>query len=581
MTLRIAIDFGTSNTCAAVSLRGAAPQVVVVDGAPLVPSAVYAAPDGTLFVGHDAERQAAIDPSRYEPSPKRRIDEGELLLGDAVVPVRAVVRALLIRMLVEARRVAGGAPVDDLVLTHPAEWGAVRIATLREAAGGLARRVVLVAEPVAAALFHVRHLDPRATTLAVLDLGAGTVDASVVARRGSGFAVLAWRGNAAFGGADIDQTLLDHVGVTAAAADPAAWNALVAGHDLAHRRRRRVLRADVRTAKETLSRHAFADVPLPEPFPDAHLTRRDLERLVGARLAGVVDLLAGALADVGVERPDAVFLVGGSSRIPLVARLVHERLAVAPVTLDQPETVVVRGALAVPAPPVARPAPQPTLVPPVARPAPRPPPMPPPVAHPVPPPSAPPLAPLAMATQPTPALSPAARRRRRGAVAGALLVVAGAVIAGVLVLGGERDPVVVARHDFRFTLPDGWVEAGGEPALLRMRITPRDAAGPEAILVQETRLGYDTTAAPERGTWEIAEQLAAEDPAEYFGFQAATEFAGRGVAHYRQRPGDGSMIDWYVVFERAVQVNVGCRGTRDVPVTAACHEVIASLDVSS
>ncbi|MDQ3154441.1 MAG: Hsp70 family protein, partial [Actinomycetota bacterium] len=208
MTLRVAIDFGTSSTCAAVSLHGATPQVVVVDGAPLMPSAVCAAPDGTLFVGHDAERQAAIDPSRYEPSPKRRIDEGELLLGDAVVPVRAVVRAVLVRVLAEARRVAGGAPVDDLVLTHPAEWGGVRTATLAEAARGLARRVVLVAEPVAAALFHLRHLDPRATTLAVLDLGAGTVDASVVARRDAGFEVLAWRGDPGFGGADVDQALL-------------------------------------------------------------------------------------------------------------------------------------------------------------------------------------------------------------------------------------------------------------------------------------------------------------------------------------------------------------------------------------
>jgi molecular chaperone DnaK (HSP70) len=42
-----------------------------------------------------------------------------------------------------------------------------------------------------------------------------------------------------------------------------------------------------------------------------------------------------------------VFLVGGSSRIPMVARLVHERLGIVPVTLDQPETVVARGALGV------------------------------------------------------------------------------------------------------------------------------------------------------------------------------------------------------------------------------------------
>ena len=54
------------------------------------------------------DRQAAIDPSRYEPHPKRRIDEPELLLGNAVVGVREVIRAVLTRAVAEARRVAGG-----------------------------------------------------------------------------------------------------------------------------------------------------------------------------------------------------------------------------------------------------------------------------------------------------------------------------------------------------------------------------------------------------------------------------------------------------------------------------------------
>ncbi|HEX7658053.1 MAG TPA: Hsp70 family protein, partial [Pseudonocardiaceae bacterium] len=78
MTLHVAVDFGTSSTCVAVSVDDREPQVVVVDGgSPVMPSAVYAAADGAVFVGQEAERQAAIDPSRYEPYPKRRIDEGQ------------------------------------------------------------------------------------------------------------------------------------------------------------------------------------------------------------------------------------------------------------------------------------------------------------------------------------------------------------------------------------------------------------------------------------------------------------------------------------------------------------------------
>src|SRR3712207_6430095 len=50
--LRVAVDFGTSSTAAGVSLRGGPPQVVVIDGAPLMPSAVYAAPEALVDMRH-------------------------------------------------------------------------------------------------------------------------------------------------------------------------------------------------------------------------------------------------------------------------------------------------------------------------------------------------------------------------------------------------------------------------------------------------------------------------------------------------------------------------------------------------
>lgn len=154
MSLHVSVDFGTSSTCTVVSAGGGEPQVVAIDGRPLVPSAVFAAADGTLFVGNEAERQAAVDPSRFEPHPKRRVDEGELLLGSTVLRVGDVVRSVLQRAVGEARRYAGGAAVELLVLTHPADWGSVRAGVLRQAAAGLAQQLVLVPEPVAAAVFH-------------------------------------------------------------------------------------------------------------------------------------------------------------------------------------------------------------------------------------------------------------------------------------------------------------------------------------------------------------------------------------------------------------------------------------------
>ncbi|QRP51219.1 type VII secretion-associated protein [Amycolatopsis sp. FDAARGOS 1241] len=367
------MDFGTSSTCVVASVNGREPQVVVVDGQPLMSSAVYAAADGTLFVGQEAERQAAVDPSRYEPNPKRRIDEGELLLGDSVLRVTDVIHAVLARAVGEARRLAADAEADLLVLTHPADWGAIRTRLLRQAAGGLARKVALVPEPVAAAVYHAATFTPvpqpdgrtvefsgrPGDALAVLDLGGGTVDVSVVQRlpegasapgrppQRGGFQVLATRGDPGFGGADVDQALLDHIGSLVSDADPQAWRQLVTGHELTDRRRRRVLRQDVRGAKETLSRHTYTDVPMPPPFTDAHVTRDDLEKLIAAPLGRTVELTSAAIADAGLrpKQLTAIFLVGGSSRIPMISRLVHERTGVVPTSLDQPETVVARGAL--------------------------------------------------------------------------------------------------------------------------------------------------------------------------------------------------------------------------------------------
>ncbi|MEO9223081.1 MAG: Hsp70 family protein, partial [Mycobacteriaceae bacterium] len=350
MTVAVAVDFGTSSTCVAVAEDEHQGRVVVIDGSPLMPSAVYA--DGrTLFVGAEAQRQAAVDPARYEPMPKRRIDEGSLLLGDAVVPVQRAIAAVLSRAVREARDTVGGRPVDVLVLTHPADWGAVRAALLVSAAHGLAASVRTVAEPVAAALQHGTGSADGAV-VAVLDVGAGTADVSVLRRDNGEFRVLATRGDPRFGGADIDEALLQELGERLSADWQPFWNAVTRGPGMERRRRRRMLRADICGAKESLSRHPYADVPLPGQLPDAHVTRANLERLIAEPVASVVDMLAATLRDAGAMDADGachagVFLVGGSSRIPLFSNRIHQRLGVLAVSPDQPETVVARGALRV------------------------------------------------------------------------------------------------------------------------------------------------------------------------------------------------------------------------------------------
>ncbi|MCE7000045.1 type VII secretion-associated protein [Saccharothrix sp. S26] len=598
MSLHVAVDFGTSSTCVALSRHGGEPQVVVVDGQPIVPSAVFAAADGTLFVGQEAERQAAVDPSRYEPHPKRRIDEGELLLGTSVLPVVDVVRAVLTRAVDEARRVAGGARVDLLVLTHPADWGAIRTRVLLRAARGLGQEVRLVPEPVAAAVFHsATHAIPDGAALAVLDLGGGTVDASVVARQGGTFRVLATKGDPGFGGADVDQALLEHIGSLVSPGEPQAWRQLVEGRELADRRKRRVLRQDVRGAKETLSRHAYTDVPMPPPFPDAHVTRTDLERLISTPLTRAAALVAGAVADAGLDPRGlaGVFLVGGSSRIPLVARLVLEQSGVVPTSIDQPETVVARGALrAVSVDPLrtgALPAGQGDVTrkitdnqtrkitrritppsPPTGFPQPSyyPPPVPPPV--------------------------PPRRSRVPLLVTAVVVVVAviGASVAYALsrdddIDGGPTTPATsssaaegktIAQYDYSFVAPSGWQQTGGQVETRKVLLKPESPGSElDVIAVEERLLNYNATQDRGRAEGELRGQY--DQRENVSDFDPSADFAAKDVVYYREQAGS-AVIDWYVLFQDDVQVSVGCQYPQDgrERVRPACEQVVGTLTVT-
>ena len=152
------------------------------------------------------------------------------------------------------------------------------------------------------------------------------------------------------GGVDFDQAIVDHLGRTVSAEDPARWQALSRPRTAADRRAARSLREDVRAAKETLSRYAQTDLPMPDPFEDTLLTRREFDALIRPVLTRTVDVLAETVRRAGL-RPDrlaGVYLVGGSSRIPLIASLISDRLGIVATTLDQPETSVAMGAALVP-----------------------------------------------------------------------------------------------------------------------------------------------------------------------------------------------------------------------------------------
>jgi molecular chaperone DnaK len=348
--MHLGVDFGTSNTVAVLRWSDGRARPLLFDGSPLLPSAVYAEPGGALVVGRDAVHSARLDPGRFEPNPKRRIDDSVLLLGEREVPLVEAVAAVLSRVTEELRRTAGQASVEA-TLTCPASWGATRRLVLADAAAaaGLGQ-VRLVPEPVAAATYFAQVLGrdvPIGSVVVVYDFGAGTIDASVVARTSGGFEVLAVDGRDDVGGLDVDAAVVELIGAVCAERDAAAWRRLASPSTVEERRARRLLWDDARTAKERLSRHPTADVTVPLLELDVHVTRAELEEKARPLLDQTVRLTQGVMrwAKLAEGRVAGVFLVGGSSRIPLVATLLHRALGEAPVAIEQPELVVAEGSL--------------------------------------------------------------------------------------------------------------------------------------------------------------------------------------------------------------------------------------------
>jgi Hsp70 protein len=180
--------------------------------------------------------------------------------------------------------------------------------------------------------------------VAVYDLGGGTFDAAVLRQTSSGFAMLGEpQGIERLGGLDLDEAVFRHVvdtlGLDLDAVDPedgAVTNGL------------RRLRVDCTTAKEALSEDTDAtiDVALPGRHTQVRLTRAELESMARPQLAETVVALERALAGAGIEAGDLerVLLVGGASRMPLVAEVVAAAVE-RPVALDpRPKLAVALGA---------------------------------------------------------------------------------------------------------------------------------------------------------------------------------------------------------------------------------------------
>jgi len=343
MSYQLGVDIGTTYTAAAVARDGRAEPVQLGNRSPLIPTIVFLRPDGRLLVGEAAERRAIAEPERLAREFKRRVgDSVPILLGGTPYSAQALMAVVLDWVISRTAELEGG-PAERVIVTHPANWGEFKRESLAAAARSAGLTVELMTEPESAAL-HFASGDriAAARTIAVYDLGGGTFDAAVLRKGTDRFEVLGSpEGIENLGGMDFDEAVLDHVRKAVGAAlqsaerDPAAELARAAE-----------LRRQAIEAKEALSEDIDASIPvtLPDGRREVLLHRTELEDMIRPAIELTVHCLDRVIRQAAEEEVDAVILVGGSSRIPLIRQLVGTTLQ-RPVELDnQPQLAVALGA---------------------------------------------------------------------------------------------------------------------------------------------------------------------------------------------------------------------------------------------
>ena len=365
----IGIDLGTTNSCVSV-FEGNEPVVITnSEGRRTTPSIVAFVDGGERKVGDPAKRQAVTNPQRTIFSIKRFMGETydqvakevsrvpyKVVKGDNNTPRVEIdgrlytpqeISAMILQKMKKTAEDYLGQEVTEAVITVPAYFSDSQRQATKEAgqiAGLEVKRIVN--EPTAAALAYGVDKANKDMKIAVFDLGGGTFDISILEFGGGVFEVLSTNGDTHLGGDDFDQVIIDWLvqefksehGVDLTQ-DPMALQRL---------------KEAAEKAKIELSSATSTEINLPYITATAtgpkhlvvNLTRAKFEALAHHLIQACLEPCKKAMSDAGLNNADIdeVILVGGSTRIPAVQKLVEDFFGKAPSKGVNPDEVVAVGA---------------------------------------------------------------------------------------------------------------------------------------------------------------------------------------------------------------------------------------------
>lgn len=365
----IGIDLGTTNSCVAV-MEGNEPVVIPnSEGHRTTPSIVAFTDNGERKIGDPAKRQAITNPKKTVASIKRFMgnsysDVGieikrmayDVVKGDNNTPRVKIddrmytpqeISAMVLQKMKKTAEDYLGQTVTEAVITVPAYFNDSQRQATKEAgeiAGLKVRRIIN--EPTAASLAYGLDKKKQDETIAVFDLGGGTFDISILELGDGVFEVKSTNGNTHLGGDDFDGKIIN-------------WLAGEFKNDEGIDLRKdpmalQRLKEAAEKAKIELSSSTETEINLPYIMPvdgvPKHLvrklTRAKFEQLTDSLIKATVEPCKLALKDAGLNTSDIneVILVGGSTRIPAIQKIVKDFFGKEPSKGVNPDEVVAVGA---------------------------------------------------------------------------------------------------------------------------------------------------------------------------------------------------------------------------------------------
>ena len=350
------IDLGTTYSCIAYIDEYGKPVVLKnSDGDLTTPSVVMVETEGNVIVGSEAKRSLEIDPDRTVQFIKRKMgkEDDTFTLNDREYSAPELSAYILEKLVNDANEelrqqgvIENGEEIKDVVITCPAYFG-MQEREATKTAGEIAGLNVIdiINEPTAAAISYGAMGSEKNETVLVYDLGGGTFDITVMNINGNEISVVCTGGDDTLGGKNWDEALIDYLVERYQEEfgddeDPTDQDEALAN-----------LYGQVETWKKALTAREKVNVVVSGESGNRHkevLTREQYDEITKNLLTRTKNLLDDVLrtaekSGYPLEKIDKVLLVGGSSRMPQVAKMIAEEYHVIP-TLQDPDEAVAKGA---------------------------------------------------------------------------------------------------------------------------------------------------------------------------------------------------------------------------------------------